>query len=200
MGDGLDVVQLLFLRYLQGCVNSCHHLLTQTGINCCVLNFSCLVLCHCRPWLASIFAWNETWAILLDLLVSTRCPFYAVILWSLRLVSLVVTLSVMMLDSWYFNAKYANYLRDCYDQFLWSLSFSLKWLVWSHFNIIIVWFVTTYPLGFSGRILQFSMFSYLVSYLHILTFLRPLQLVVVVVGFCLNFLSTMLNACVISSF
>ena len=49
MGDGLDVLQLLFLRYLQGCVNSCHHLLTQTGINCCVLNFSCLVSHHCRP-------------------------------------------------------------------------------------------------------------------------------------------------------
>ena len=45
---------LLFLRYLQGCVNSCHHLLTQTGINCCVLNFSCLVLCCCRP-VASVY-------------------------------------------------------------------------------------------------------------------------------------------------
>ena len=44
------------------------------------------------------------------------------------------------------------------------------------------------------------MFSYLVSYLGIITFLQPLQLVVVVVDSCLNFLSTMLNACVISSF
>ena len=35
-GGGIDVLQLLFLRYLQGCVNSCHHLLTPTGINCCV--------------------------------------------------------------------------------------------------------------------------------------------------------------------
>ena len=33
---GLDVLRLLFLRYSQGCVNSCHHLLTLTGINCCV--------------------------------------------------------------------------------------------------------------------------------------------------------------------
>ena len=32
---GLDVLQLLFLRYLQVCVNSCHHLPTLTGINCC---------------------------------------------------------------------------------------------------------------------------------------------------------------------
>ena len=54
MGDGLDVLQLLFLRYLQGCVNSCHHLLTQTGINCCVLNFSCLVFRCCRP-VASVY-------------------------------------------------------------------------------------------------------------------------------------------------
>ena len=99
-----------------------------------------------------------------------------------------------------FNAKYANFLRDCYDQFLWSLPFSLNWLIWSHFNVIISWFVTTYPLGLSGQILQSSMFSYLVSYLRTLTFLQPLQLVVVVVGFCLNFLFTMLNACVISSF
>ena len=42
--------------------------------------------------------------------------------------------------------------------------------------------------------------SYLVSYLCSLTFFQPLQLVVVVVGFCLHFLSTMLNACVTSSF
>ena len=54
MGDGLDVLQLLFLRYLQGCVNPCHHLLTQTGINYCDLNFSCLVPHHCRP-LASVY-------------------------------------------------------------------------------------------------------------------------------------------------
>ena len=58
----------------------------------------------------------------------------------------------------------------------------------------------TCPFGFSGRILQSLMFPYLVSYLCTLTFLQPLQLVIVVVGFCLNFLSTMLNACVISSF
>ena len=53
-GDGLDVLQLLFLRYSQGCVNSCHHLLTPTGINCCVLNFSCLVPHRCRP-VASVY-------------------------------------------------------------------------------------------------------------------------------------------------
>ena len=40
--------------------------------------------------------------------------------------NLAVTLLVTMLDSWCFNAKYANYLHDCYDQFLWSLSFLLK--------------------------------------------------------------------------
>ena len=112
-----------------------------------LVSFSAIV----DPWLASIFAWNKTWAILLALLISSHCPFYAVILRSLRLVYLVVTLSVTMLDGWCFNAKYANYLRDHYDQFLWSLSFLLKWLVWSHFNVIIVWFVMTCLFGFSGR-------------------------------------------------
>ena len=151
-------------------------------------------------WLASIFAWNETWAILLTLLISTHCPFYAVILRSLRLVYLVVTLSVMLLDAWCFTAKYANYLRDCYDQFLWLLSLLPDWLVRLLLNVIIVWFVTTCSLGFSGRTLQSLLSSYLVSYLRILTFLQPLQLVIVVVDFCLNFLSAMLHACVISSF
>ena len=47
---GIDVLQLLFLRYLQGCVNSCHHLLTLTGINCCVWIFSCFTPCCCRPF------------------------------------------------------------------------------------------------------------------------------------------------------
>ena len=101
-------------------------------------------------WLASIFTWNETWAIRLVLLISTRCLFYAVILQSLRLVYLVVTLSVTMLDGWCFNAKYADYLRDCYDQFLWSLSFLLNLISSITFNVIIVWFVTTYTLGFLG--------------------------------------------------
>ena len=48
--------------------------------------------------------------------------------------------------------------------------------------------------------LRFSVGSYLVSYLCSLTFSKPSQLVIVVVDFCLNFLSAMLNACVISSF
>ena len=117
---------LLFLRYLQGIVNSCHPLLTQTGINCCVLNFSCLVLCCCRP-VASVY-------LRLKLNLSNSFSFVdfhsfsilAVVLQSLQLVCLVVTLSVTMLDS--FNAKYANYLRGCYDQFPWSLSFLLDWL------------------------------------------------------------------------
>ena len=47
---GIDVLQLLFLRYSQGCVNSCHHLLTLTGINCCVWIFSCFAPCCCRPF------------------------------------------------------------------------------------------------------------------------------------------------------
>ena len=102
-------------------------------------------------WLASIFAWNETWAIRWVLLVSTCFLFYAVILRSLQLVYLVVTLSVTMLDGWCFNAKYANYLRDCYDQFLWSLSLLLNLVSSIIFNVIIVWIVTTYALGFSGR-------------------------------------------------
>ena len=112
-----------------------------------LVSFSAVV----DPWLASIFTWNETWAILLALLISTRRPFYVVILRSLWLVYLVVTLSVMMLDGWCFNAKYANYLHDCYDQFLWSLLLSLICLVRLLLNVIIVWFVTTYLLGFSGR-------------------------------------------------
>ena len=153
------------------------------------LNFSCLILCCCRP-VASVYLHlkrnlSNSFKFVDFHLMSILCGN----LQSLWLVGLAVTLSVTMLDSWCFNAKYANYLHGCYDQFLWSLSFLLKWLVWSHFNIIIVWFVTTYPLGFSGRILQSSMFSYLVSYLHILTFLQLLQLVVVVVDCCLNFLS-----------
>ena len=127
---------LLFLRYLQGCVNSCHHLLTQTGINCCVLNFSCLVLCCCRP-LASVY-------LCLKRNLSNSFSFVdfhsffvlAVVLRSLQLVCLVITLSVTMLDS--FNAKYAIYLRDCYDQFPWLLSFLLNWLFQLLPNVIIV--------------------------------------------------------------
>ena len=102
-------------------------------------------------WLASIFAWNETLAIRLVLLISTRFLFYVVILQSLWLVYLVVTLLVKMLDGWCFNAKYANYFRDCYDQFLWSLLLLLNLISLITFNVIIVWFVTNYTLGFSGR-------------------------------------------------
>ena len=29
----------------------------------------------------------------------------------------------------FFNAKYANYLRDCYNQFPWSLLFLLNWSI-----------------------------------------------------------------------
>ena len=101
-------------------------------------------------WLVSIFAWNETWAIHLVLLISTHFLFYAVILRSLRLVYLVVRLLVTVLDGLCFNAKYTNYLRDCYDQFLWLLSLLLNLISSITFNVIIVWFVTTYALGFSG--------------------------------------------------
>ena len=69
-----------------------------------------------------------------------------------------------MLDGWCFNAKYANYLRDCYDQFLWSLSLLLNLISSIIFNVIIVWFVMTYALGFSGRssvIFDFFLPSYL---------------------------------------
>ena len=134
------------------------------------------------------------------LLISTRFLFFAVILRSLRLVYLVVTLSVMLLDSWYFDAKYANYLRNCYNQFLWSLPFLLNWLIRLLFNVIIVDLLQPIRLVFQVVPLQSLVNSYLVSYLCFLTFFQPLQLIVVVVDFCLNFLSAMLNACVISSF
>ena len=105
-----------------------------------------------------------------------------------------------MLDGWCFNAKYADYLHDCYDQFLWSLSFLLNLISSITFNVIIVCFVMTYTLGFSGRSSVIFNFFLPGILLRILTFLQPLQLVVVVVDFCLNFVSAMLNACVISSF
>ena len=107
------------------------------------------------PWLASIFAWNKTWAILLAFVdfhaFFVRCSN----LRSLQLVYLVVTLSVMLLDCWYFNAKYANYLHDCYNQFLWSLLFSLNWSIWLLFNVIIAWFVMIYSTGFSSHTIVF---------------------------------------------
>ena len=117
---------LLFLRYLQGCINSCHHLLTQTGINCCVLSFSCLVLCCCRPVASVYLHLKRNLSNSFSFVDFHSFSILAVVLRSLRLVCLVVTLSVTMLDS--FNAKYANYLRGCYDQFSWSLSFLLNWL------------------------------------------------------------------------
>ena len=58
-----------------------------------------------------------------------------------------------MLDSCCFNAKYATYLCDYYDKFPWSLSFLLNWLFWLLPNVIIVWFVMTNSLSFSGRTL-----------------------------------------------
>ena len=107
------------------------------------------------PLLASIFAWKETWAILLAFvdfhLFFVRCSN----LRSLRLVYLVITLSVMLLDYWYFNAKYANYLCGCYNQFPWSLLFLLNWSIWLLFNVIIAWFVTIYSTGFSSRTIVF---------------------------------------------
>ena len=106
----------------------------------------------------------------------------------------------MLLDCWYFNAQCADYLHDCYNQFPWLLLFLLNWSIWLLFNVIIAWFVTIYLTGFSSCTIVFLMTSYLISYLCFLTFFQSLQLVVVVVGFCLHFLSTMLNACVISSF
>ena len=138
MEDGLDVLQLLFLRYLQGCINSCHHLLTLTGINCCVLIFSCRVPCCCRP-VASVYLrlkrnLSNSFSIVDFHSLSVLCGN----LRSLRLVYLVVTLSVAMLDGWCFNAKYADYLRNCYNQFLWSLLFLLNLMSSITFNVIIV--------------------------------------------------------------
>ena len=129
---------LLFLRYLQGCINSCHHLLTQTGINCCVLNFSCLILCCCRPVASVYLHLKQNLSNSFSLVDFSSFSILAIVLRLLRLVCLVVTLSVMMLDSCCFNAKYANYLHDCYDQFSWSLPFLLKWLFQLLPNVIIV--------------------------------------------------------------
>ena len=134
---------LLFLRYLQGCVNSCHHLLTQTGINCCFLNFSCLVLCCCRPVASVYLRLKRNLSNSFSFVGFHPFSILAVVLRSLRLVCLVVTLSVMMLDNCCFNAKCATYLRYCYDQFPWSLSFLLNWLFRLLPNVIIVYFVTT---------------------------------------------------------
>ena len=75
-GGGLDVLQLLFLSYLQGYINSCHHLLTLTGINCCFEFSLDLLLAVVDPLLASNFAWSETWAILSYCLFSTHFPFF----------------------------------------------------------------------------------------------------------------------------
>ena len=126
------------------------------------------------PWLASIFAWNEIWAILLAFVDfhSFFFLFVVVILRSLRLVYLVVTLSVMLLDCWYFNAKYADYLRDCYNQFLWLLLFSLNWSIWLLFNVIIIWFVTIYSTGFSSRTIVFFV-EFLPGILPLLSYLLP---------------------------
>ena len=52
-------------------------------------------------------------------------------------------------------AKYADYLRDCYNQFLLLLLFSLNWSIWLLFNVIIAWFVTIYSTGFSSRTIVF---------------------------------------------
>ena len=124
------------------------------------------------PWLASIFAWNETWAILLVFvdfhLFFIRCGN----LQSLWLVYLVVTLPVMLLDCWYFNAQYANYLRDCYNQFLWSLLFSLNWSIWVLFNVIIAWFVTIYSTGFSSHTIVFFV-EFLSGILPLFSYLLP---------------------------
>ena len=134
---------LLSLRYLQGCVNSCHHLLTQTGINCCVLNFSCLVLCCCRPVASIYLRLKRNLSNSFSFVGFHSFSILAVVLRSLQLVCLVVTLSVMMLDNCCFNAKCATYLRYCYDQFPWSLLFLLNWLFHLLPNVIIVCFVTT---------------------------------------------------------
>ena len=150
MGDGLDVLQLLFLRYLQGCVNSCHHLLTQTGINCSVLNFSCRVSCCCRPVASAYLRLKRNLSNSFSIVDFHPLSVLCGNLRSLQLVYLVVTLSVMMLDGWCFNAKYAKYLHDCYDQFLQSLSLLFNLISSITFNVNIVWFLTTYLLGFSG--------------------------------------------------
>ena len=129
---------LLFLRYLQVCINSCHHLLTQTGINCCVLNFSCLVLCCCKPVASVYLCLKRNLSNSFSFVDFHSFSVLAVVLRLLQLVCLVVMLSVTMLDSCCFNAKYATYLRDCYDQFPWSLSFLLNWLFRLLPNVIIV--------------------------------------------------------------
>ena len=125
-----------------------------------------------NPWLASIFAWNETWAILLDFVDFHSFFIRYGNLRSLRLVYLVAMLSVMLLDCWYFNAKYANYLRDCYNQFLWSLLFSLNWSIWLLFNVIIAWFVTIYSTGFSSRTIVFFV-EFLPGILPLFSYLLP---------------------------
>ena len=123
-------------------------------------------------WLVSIFAWNETYAILLAFVDFHSFFVRRGILRSLRLVCLVVTLSVMLLNCWYFNAKYANYLRDCYNQFLWSLLFSLNWSIWLLFNVIIAWFVMIYSTGFSSHTIVFFV-EFLPGILPLFSYLLP---------------------------
>ena len=137
---------LLFLRYLQGCVNSCHHLLTQTGINCCVLNFSYLILCCCRPVASVYFHLKRNLSNSFSFVDFHSFSVLAVVLQLLRLVCLVITLSVTMLDSCclmlnmliicvivmtsflgrylscltgYFDCFSCNYCLICYNLFAW---------------------------------------------------------------------------------
>ena len=131
-----------------------------------------LLLALVDLWLASLFAWNETWAILLAFVDFHSFFIHCGNLRSLQLVYLVVMLSVTLLDSWYFDAKYADYLRDCYNQFLWSLLLSLNWLISMLFNVIIAWFVTIYSTGFSSHTIIFLV-AFLPGILSLFSYLLP---------------------------
>ena len=91
VGDVLDVFSSYCSRYLQGCANSCHHHLTLTGINCCVWISLNPLLAVVVPLLASIFAWNKTWAILSYCLFFTCLPFFGGLLQPLQIDKVTVS-------------------------------------------------------------------------------------------------------------
>ena len=138
----------MFLRYLQGCVNSCYHLLTLTGINCCVLNFSCLAPCCCRP-APSVYLCLERNLSKSLVIIDFHSFFLLVVIcnrygWFL----LIITFSLIFWVSSIFDVKYVIYLQlvvvvvsfrvkiciynakyMCSFK-LYALSFGLGWLVY----------------------------------------------------------------------
>ena len=136
MRNGLDVLQLLFLRYLQGCVNSCHHLLTLTGINCCFWISPDSLPAVVGPLLASILVPEmklEQFLVIVSF--STRFSILCGNLWSLRLIILIVTLSLYLVV--YIYVYIYVILIFCY-----YLSFNIVQLLRPVYLVVLVFVVT----------------------------------------------------------